>query len=169
MCNLASVSVWMRHCQLYGVRHLFSVNGCSWWYTNQNPVDVWWICLFHFCLRMHSQLCVHAYTTCLADYITIWKVWNFACKCHKCSTLMWCFIPRLRQWIRLWMWLHWFDLKTQSIKAAVCFNTNCIARFWHFPKPWQSLHLFSFGSQHCWEAIIMIVFSVIFLPITSHF
>lgn len=64
---------------------------------------------------------------------------------------------------------QWSDLKTQSIKAIVCFKTDCIARFWHFPKPWQLLHVESSGSQHCWEAIIITVFSVIFLPITSHF
>lgn len=65
MCNLARVSIWMRHCQLYGIKHLFSVNGCSWWYTNQNPVDVWWIRLFHFCSCMHSQPCLYAYSSCL--------------------------------------------------------------------------------------------------------
>lgn len=68
MCNLARVSVWMRHCQLYGVKHLFSVNGCSWWYTNQNPADVWWICLLHFCSCMQYTT-VHVCIQCTSIYI----------------------------------------------------------------------------------------------------
>ena len=73
MCNLARLSVWMRHCQLFGVPHLFCVNVRSWWYTHQNPVEMWWICLFqsltvHACTAMctciqytHTHTCMFKY------------------------------------------------------------------------------------------------------------
>lgn len=180
MFNLARVSVWMRHCQLYGVKHLFSVNGCSWRYTNQNPEDFWWICLFQFCSCMYSPPCLHTYSKCLLANTQTHTHTHRKCRWFKKNALNAankCHEDRTRLDI-LYFWQssgfvcivsHKFDLKKQSIKASVSFKTNSTVPFWHFQNPWQLFHLLSSGSQHCWEAIIMLVFSVIFLPITSHF
>ncbi len=173
----------MRHCQFYGVKHLFSVNGCSWWYTHQNSADGWWIRLFQICSHFYLRPGMLAYSTCQPTnthahthtqaqlgYITIWKVQNNANKYFECWTSMWHFL--LCKTVNEAMTvtaspLVWY---CSTINQSNCLFQNRLPRpILTFSKATTITWPLQLWERQCWEVIIMIVFSVIFLPITSHF